>query len=192
MNHLNFGTPRRWRATTLTGTLFYAICGVLLLVWPDEALAIANYALAILLVLVGVLGIIGYCKASPVMGALGFSMSLSLLAVTAGVVLFCAPSLLATLLPFVWGISLIAGGFVKLQMASDMRRMGVARGWLILIGAVFSFLLGVAAIFRPAFIATVATQFVGISLLVEAVIDLVCTLTINNRIKSLYPDVYNS
>ena len=192
MEKLNYGTPRRWRATTLAGTLFFAICGLLLLIWPNEALAIANYVLAITLILIGVLGLFGYVKASPLAGALGFTMSLSLISITAGIVLVCAPSLLAALLPFLWGVSLVAGGFAKLQMASDMRRMGVSRWWFLLIGAACSFVLGVIAVLRPTFIATFATQFIGFSLLAEAIIDFISTLVLNRKIKALFPEVYNS
>ncbi|MEG1471950.1 MAG: DUF308 domain-containing protein, partial [Clostridia bacterium] len=46
-----------------------------------------------------------------------------------------------------------------------------------------SFALGFIAIARPSFITTIVTQFIGISLLVEAVLDAITLFTTNKRVK---------
>ena len=47
---------RNWSLTgvSLAAIIFYAVCGLLLLLLPSEALAIANYAIAALLLMMGV------------------------------------------------------------------------------------------------------------------------------------------
>ena len=69
------------------------------------------------------------------------------------------------------------------QMSVDLKRIGDSHWWVTLIGALLSFVLGALAITSPAFIASILTQFVGVSLLVEGVVDLVSFLTINRKIK---------
>ena len=89
------------------------------------------------------------------------------------------------ILPFLWGVAMIAGGFGKFQMAFDLKRIGHNRWWLLLIGALVSFVLGTFSVTQPAFLATVVTQFAGISLLVEAVLDLGALLLIKREVKHL-------
>ena len=93
-----------------------------------------------------------------------------------------ASYLRGSVLDGVMGLQL-AGGFGKVQMAADLRRIGDRLWWCALVAALLSFLLGALAIGRPVFIAAVLTQFVGASLLAEGILDLISFLTINKRIK---------
>ena len=78
-----------------------------------------------------------------------------------------------------------------MQMAADLKRIGDRFWWYALIAALLSFVLGALAITRPVFIAAVLTQFVGASLLVEGVLDLVSFLTLNKRIKKFRREMEN-
>ena len=66
-------------------------------------------------------------------------------------------------------------------MAADLKRIGDRFWWYALIAALLSFMLGALAITRPVFIAAVLTQFVGASLLIEGVLDLISFLTLNKN-----------
>ena len=128
---------RNWSLTgvSLAAIIFYAVCGLLLLLLPSEALAIANYAIAALLLVMGVVCIIGYFRGSVIIGQFGFLLAVGMVLVTLAVVMFCYPTLLASLLPVIWGVSLLIGGFGKIQFAADLRRFGDRRWWTLLLGA---------------------------------------------------------
>lgn len=49
-------------ASCYAAIAFYAACGLLLLLWPDLAMSIANYALAVILLGAGILLIIAYAR----------------------------------------------------------------------------------------------------------------------------------
>ena len=100
---------RNWSLTgvSLAAIIFYAVCGLLLLLLPSEALAIANYAIAALLLVMGVVCIIGYFRGSVIIGQFGFLLAVGMVLVTLAVVMFCYPTLLASLLPVIWGTSLL-------------------------------------------------------------------------------------
>ncbi len=151
---------------------------------PNLALSIANVALAILLCAVGVRSIVSYLRGSILDGVMGLQLAAGLVALCFALLLLFNPLFLAELLPFVWGVALLVGGFGKVQMAADLKRIGDRFWWYALIAALLSFVLGALAITRPVFIAAVLTQFVGASLLVEGVLDLVSFLTLNKRIKN--------
>ena len=164
---------------------FYAVCGLLLLLWPDLALMIANYALAAILCAVGIVMIIGYIRAEAMDGMLSYGLAFGLILTLIGAVLFIKSNILMTLLPFLWGVAMVAGGFGKLQIAFDLKRIQQQKWWVLLIGSLISFVLGIISITDPVFLATVATQFAGISLLVEAVLDCSALLIIKREVKHL-------
>lgn len=166
-----------------TAILFYLVCGLLLLLLPNLALSIANVALAVILCVVGVRCILSYMRGSVLDGVLGIQLALGLVALCFGLLLFFNPLFLAELLPLLWGMALLAGGFGKVQMAADLKRIGDGAWWYALIAALLSFVLGALAITKPAFISSVLTQFVGVSLIVEGILDLVSFLTINKKIR---------
>ena len=166
-----------------TAIAFYLICGLLLLLWPNLALSIANVALAVILCAVGVRCIVSYFRSSVLDGVMGLQLAVGLIMLCFALLLLFNPLLLAETLPFVWGIALLAGGFGKVQLAADLKRIGDRLWWGALIAALLSFILGALAITRPVFIASVLTQFVGVSLIVEGVLDLVSFLTVNKRIR---------
>lgn len=62
---------KNWSLTgmSLAAIVFYAVCGLLLLLLPTEALAIANYAIAALLLVMGVVCVIGYFRGSVIIGS---------------------------------------------------------------------------------------------------------------------------
>lgn len=166
-----------------TPIAFYLICGLLLLLLPDLALGIANVALAVILCVVGVRSIASYLRGSVLDGVMGLQLAAGLVALCLALLLLFNPLFLAEVLPFLWGLALLVGGFGKVQMAADLRRIGDRLWWCALVAALLSFLLGALAIGRPVFIAAVLTQFVGASLLAEGILDLISFLTINKRIK---------
>ena len=175
----------RWSMMGWSMIAFYAVCGLLLLLFPNLVLTIANYALAVTLCVVGLVMVVGYIRAEAMEGMQSYGLALGLILLLAGITMFFKPSILAALLPFLWGVAMLMGGFGKLQMAFDLRRIGQSRWWLLLVAAVISFALGVLSVTRPVFMATVATQFAGIALLVEAALDTGALLTIRHELKRL-------
>ncbi len=172
------------RTSTLwTAILFYFVCGLLLLLFPNLALSIANFALAAVLCIAGICCIIGYLRGSVLDGVMGMELALGLVTLFFGLLLLVKPTFLSALLPFLWGVSLLIGGFSKIQLGVDLKRIGESRWWAVLIAAFVSFLLGILSITKPTFIASISVQFIGVSLIVESVLDLVTLLVINKKIK---------
>jgi uncharacterized membrane protein HdeD (DUF308 family) len=80
-----------------------------------------------------------------------------------GILLIARSDLLMTVLPFLWGIAMIAGGFAKVQIAFDLRRVERDRWWLMLLGALVSFLMGVISVTHPVFLALTVTQIAAVA-----------------------------
>lgn len=180
---INIDLKGKMMTTSIAAIAFYAICGVLLLVLPDSAMAIANYAIASLLAISGAICVINYFKDSVLAAAMGARLTTGLMLICFAVLMFCYPTFLAQLLPAIWGLSLLAGGFGKIQASADLKRIGEPRWWLMLIGAVISFVLGTMCLANPIYIAQTIFVFIGICLLIEAVSDLAAFIAIRSRIR---------
>jgi uncharacterized membrane protein HdeD (DUF308 family) len=174
-----------WNFTGWTAIVFYAVCGLLLLLWPSLALTIANYALAATLCAVALVMIAGYIRGEALDGMLNYGLAKGLILLLIGIVLFVRSDILIALLPFLWGVAMLAGGFAKVQVAFDLNRVDRERWWLMLLGALLSFVLGIIAVTKPLFLADVITQFIGASLLLEALLDLMALLTIRREVKKM-------
>lgn len=174
-----------------TAILFYLICGLLLLLMPNPGAEHRQRGAGNSSVRGGVRSIVSYLRGSILDGVMGLQLAAGLVALCFALLLLFNPLFLAELLPFVWGVALLVGGFGKVQMAADLKRIGDRFWWYALIAALLSFVLGALAITRPVFIAAVLTQFVGASLLVEGVLDLVSFLTLNKRIKKFRREMEN-
>lgn len=174
-----------WNMSTssLSAIAFYAICGILLLVLPDAAMAIANYAIAALLAIAGIICIINYMKDSVLVAAMGTKLALGLALLCFSILMFCYPTFLSELLPAIWGLSLLVGGFGKIQASADLKRIGEKHWWVMLIGSLVSFVLGIMCLANPLYIAQTIFVFIGICLLVEAVTDFSAYLLIRSRIR---------
>ncbi len=177
---------KQWTMTSsgITAIIFYVVCGLLLLILPDLTIHIVNYALAIALCIAGIAFVASYMRTNVLEGLMGLRLTAGLLLIFVGISLFFAPTFLLELLPFVWGLSLIGGGFAKVQIGVDLKRMNDPQWWMVLIGAGISIVLGAFAVIKPLFVVQVITQFVGISLLVEAGLDLLTLVVLKKKVKN--------
>lgn len=171
-------------STSLTAIVFYAVCGLLLLLLPTQAITIANYVIAGIMAAVGIICIITYFSDSVIVGNFGLRLAGGLALICFSVLMFCYPTFLAKLLPVIWGLSLIVGGFGKIQASADLKRFGDRQWWIILLGAALSFVLGIMCLANPIYIAETILIFIGICLLVEAALDLVSFFVVRHKVKA--------
>ena len=97
--------------------LFYVIVGALLIWLRDQVTTIASYVLAVLLMVCGVWLIVRYFRSSVEERVAGKDLAFGLILLLAGIVLALSPASLQGILPAIWGLSLVFGGFLKIQYA---------------------------------------------------------------------------
>ncbi len=176
--------PSRIRVSSLLIPIFfYIVFGILLIMLKAQTLSIAAYVLAVLMTAAGVYEIVSYTRAPAIRKITESRLAIGMILILAGALLAFNPGILKDLLPFVWGISLLFGGFLKIQYAFDQLTLKVRRWWIMLILAVFSLLIGTLALARPAFLGNSQEIVIGIFLIVEAVLDVIVFILINNALK---------
>ncbi len=152
------------------------VVGILLLVNPVGFTAGIIIAAGIALMIDGLLNVIRYFRSSPMEAAAGQLLMRGLIALLAGA--FCAfnPEWFIVTFPMIailYGVAVLIGGLSKVQITMDMLRAKNSKWWWGAISAAISIICAFVMINNP-FSSTVALWwFTGISLIVEAVFDMI-------------------
>ena len=169
----------RSTANVILISVLEILIGILLLINPIGFTSGIVIALGIGLAVEGVISIVEYFRTNAVEAALRGSLAKGLALLAAGIFCVLRPGwLIATfpLLTIVYGVAILFVGMYKVQWTVDALRMKTRRWFLPAISAAVSILCAVVILSNP-FASTVAPwMFVAISLIVEAVLDLIVLL----------------
>lgn len=151
------------------------LIGALLLINPIGFTSAVLIALGVLLVVLGAARLVGYFRAAPEVAAQGGGLVTGLLFVLVG--LFCIFRwewfvVTFPILTVVYGVLTLANGINKLQWAVDAWRLGQRYWYVAMIGAALTLVFGALIVFNPFTTTTVLWTFIAVSLIVEAVLDI--------------------
>ncbi len=159
------------------------VVGILLLINPVGLTAGIIIAAGIALMVDGLLNVIRYFRSSQEEAAAGLLLMRGLVALLAGA--FCAfnPEWFIITFPVIailYGVAVLIGGLGKVQITIDMLRAKNSKWWWGAISAVISIICAIVMINNPFSSTVVLWWFTGISLIVEAVFDLI-TLVMSRK-----------
>ena len=163
--------------------LFCLVCGLLLIFFGNLALRITAYVLAGVMILCGVWSGIVYLRSDPVRRITESRLATGLILLVAGTLLAFNPNYLEDILPFIWGLALLFGAFLKIQYAFDEKSVQVKKWWIMLIFAAFSLIVGIIALLNPAFLGENRNLVIGILLVLEAILDITVFFLLRHALK---------
>ena len=169
--------------------LFSLICGILLIAFQSWTLKITSWILSALMIGWGGWLIFKYFKSEPMARITGSNMASGLALLVSGILLACSPDFLKDFLPFIWGLSMLFGAFLKIQYAFDERTVGVEKWWMMLIFAAVSLIFAILSLLRPGFFGDNVEIIVGIFLIAEAILDIVVFILLNKAMKEKAPKI---
>ena len=151
------------------------IIGILLLVNPVSFTSGIIVAVGIVLMIMGIGTTIKYFRTEPEEAAFSRIMVKGLLELLSGV--FCAFNsqwFIATfpVLTLVYGVVILVAGITKLQWTVDIIRMKRSKWFWMAISAAISIVCSITVITNPFSTTDVLWMFIGISLIVDAVFDM--------------------
>ena len=158
-------------------SVFYVIAGVVLLFWPQMSIELFCKVLGIGMLIAGLTHIIIYFTKDHMMNIMQMDLVIGVLCVSFGAFLLLHPDFVQNALPFVVGVLFMMGGIVKLQNAIDMRRLHFRFWKAVLFFAIVMLILGAVLIYNP-FADDILTLYIGISLILEGVLNVICILCI--------------
>jgi len=166
--------------------IFYLAFGFVLIFLKDQAIEICGYVLAGLLLLFAGYQLFIYISSPAIRKVTESRLAYGLISLLTGGLLLFNPRYLETALPLVWGLFLLFGAFIKIQYAFDQLSLKVSRWWIMLIFAAISMVIGILTLTnRTVEMDQQKYIFIGIMLILEAVLDIVVFFLKNHALKRL-------
>ncbi len=163
--------------------LFFVIVGALLIWLENLVTTVASCVIAVGLLLIGAWLTARYFRSETARRLSGTDLAFGLILLLTGILLFISPRTLEYILPSIWGLALVFGGFLKIQYAFDEKSVDVRRWWIMLIFAGVSLVIGVLALLNKSVFGENQHMAIGIFMLGEAVLDLTTYLLLTHGMK---------
>lgn len=163
--------------------LFEIVVGILLLINPIAFTTGIITTAGIVLLIIGLISAIKYFRADAEEAAAGQYLAKGLIALLSGAFcVFKSNWFMVTFpaLTILYGVLVLIAGLGKVQLTFDMMRSKNKKWLLGIIGASLSIICAIVILKNPFASTTVLWMFTGISLIVEAVIDMI-TLIVNGE-----------
>lgn len=168
-----------------------ALCalGILLLVDPAVSAAMLGGIFGVLLILFGCIRLVGYFSRDLYRLAFQYDLVFGILLLALGVIMLARPGSLMNFICIAMGLTIMADGLFKVQIALDSRRFGISKWWLILALAIVSAVCGLLLLIRPGEGSALLMRLLGITLLAEGILNFSTVMTAVKIIRHQQPDV---
>lgn len=161
--------------SSIPGAILTAVFGLILLIWPSLSSAVICYALSAGLLIFGIYRIITHFRKQPQSMPLQHDFASGVMLVAVALFILLEPDLIISLLPVLLGLLLIMGAARELQFMVDLKRLHEGRWVMALVAALIQVILGILILWNPFATAMVLMQFIGVSVLIESISQIVFT-----------------
>lgn len=158
---------KQMRVAVYLSAVLTIVSGVVLIAWPLEVTGIICRVIGALLVVMGAVYLFGYF----VEGKGILTVAGGLLFLLLGVWIFVRPGSVAKLVPIVLGVVLLVHSLKDFQMASEAKRSGSERWWILFLLALLNCVFGVVCICDSFGVISVAIRLIGAALVYDGVTD---------------------
>lgn len=155
----------------ILSSLFIAL-GVGLIALRDLSVSLIGIAAGVMLIAFGIVKLIGYFSKDLYRLAFQFDLALGLLCLLLGLILLCNPVGFTTFVHFLIGIVVLTDSMFKLQTAFDAKRFGISNWWVIGLTSLLTGACGVLLVLNPFDGAKLIMRLIGITALLEGVLNL--------------------
>lgn len=163
------------------------LAGVGLAFFSDTFYPILAVLLGILFLVFGAVKLAGFFSKDPYQLVFESDLVFGILYLALGLLLLLRPAHTMAFLGIVFGLMLLADGLTRVRIALDARPFGIRAWWLILVSAIATAILGVVLLFHPSEGTQVLTQLLGISLMVDGVMNISTILAAVRVIRAARP-----
>ncbi len=183
-------TPMRAAKTGyIVMSIVFCVVGVLFIALPARSAVMIGRVLGAAMAAFGVVKLVGYFSRDLYRLAFQYDLEFGILLIALGVIVLLRTNGVMDFICIAAGVSILADGLFKIQIAIDARRFGIRDWWLILLLAVVTGGVGLLLVFRPWESVQVLTVLLGAALLAEGVLNLCVALSTVKIVKNQRPDV---
>jgi len=160
----------------------------LLLFRPELTSALFSRALGVCMILFGAVKLVGYFSGDLFRLAFQYDLAFGILLIVLGTIALARPHTTMSFLCVALGIYILADSLLKLQIALDARRFGLAAWWLILALAVLSGGFGALLVLHPGRSVRLLAVFWALALLAQGILNLCVALCAVKIVAHQVPD----
>ena len=153
------------------------LLGVLVICDPGASMRTLGMLCGLTMLAFGLVKLIGYFSKDLFRLAFENDLASGILMLAIGVNLLIRTQEVLASFATVLGILILMDGLLKIQIAVEARPFGIRLWWLILASAIVTGVFGVLLIFRPSESQDMMMRFMGVALILDAVLNASTVLT---------------
>ncbi len=180
---------KRVTNSIICSSILALIMGLVLIIFPTMSLRTIGLIIAVYVILYGLVLIVIDVKASkcyiPFDGMLP-----GILSIIIGIILIFKPKIISTLFAIIIGVWIIVSSINSIKLALNLRDENIPWILLLILGIV-DLILGVIVIFNPFEALQSLTIFVGVMIMVHAIIDIIDMLILKHDVKKISKVIEN-
>lgn len=165
------------------------VLGILFITVPAFSISAAGILCGVILMVFGIVRLVGYFSKDLYRQAFQYDLAFGVMLLALGVIMLVHPGSLMNFICITLGLSFLADGLFKVQIAIDSKSFGIRYWWLILALAIITVIFGAILIIRPSESSHILTVLAGIALLCEGLLNIITMLTAVKIIKHQKPEV---
>ena len=186
MEGIKKGLKRLYNVSLFTSVVVFAV-GIFLFINPSAVIDIIAIIIGILFMIPGVTSLIDYFKEKN-----QASLITGIITILAAIVIMAYRKLIASVLPFIFGIFFVVNGITRLQYALEIRKEYSIKDSKPILMALLIMLSGVIFIIYPLTVAETAFQVMGLFLCIYALLDITNHVMVKKSIKEASNDMKNA
>ena len=180
---------RAAKAGYIAMSLVLCATGVACIAKPGLSAAVIGRVLGAAMVLFGAVKLVGYCSRDLYRLAFQYDLGFGLLLIALGALVLCRPAEVLDFLFTAMGVTVLADGLYKVQIAVDAKRFGLDAWWLTPALAVAAGAVALALVFRPWDSVRLLTILLGAALLAEGILNLCVAVSMVKIVPHQRPDI---
>lgn len=155
--------------------------GLLFIIFPAQCIKYISLALGVALVAFGIVGIANYYrdKATP------FILALSIIVLITGIIVCAKYKAIISIIVVLFGIFILATGLVNIATGVKALKSFHRSGWLTIALSVVTCVFGIIAITKSTQLTEAIVRFIGVSLMLYVVLDLVSYFQVRSIVKEV-------
>ena len=186
MEGIKKGLIRLYNVSLFTSVVVLAV-GIFLFINPSAVIDIIAIIIGILFMIPGVTSMIDYFKEKN-----EASLITGIITILVAIVIMAYRKLIASILPFIFGIFFVVNGISRLQYAIQVKKeYGISDSRPFFM-AILIMVCGVVFIIYPLTVAETAFQIMGLFLCIYAVLDIINHVVIRKNIQNVKKEMKNA
>jgi uncharacterized membrane protein HdeD (DUF308 family) len=169
---------------SLVSVIIAIVIGILFVAFPGKCIKYMSLAIGIALIIMGAVGIINYfAKKSS-----GFTLALGIIIFIVGIIVCAKYRAIISIIVVIFGIFILATGMFNFATGIKVIASSLVSGWVTLILSIATSIFGIIAITKSTELTETIVQFIGVSLIIYAILDIIAFVQVRKLAKSLSVD----